>query len=1259
MMDFEPITLATARRLLNFEGRVTKSVADQQLEGAVALHNLLASGSPVAYLADEVGMGKTLVVLGTIAILRHYHPQLRVLYIVPKANLQEKWLKEIRNFTANNWQVEDHRVKSFQGTPVSEPILCENLLDLVREAALDANRDFILRLSSFSLPLSSDAGAEEWTKRRKQMRQAFPGLAEAALEIDGRGDDAREERKDAFACAVNRVLPHFDVLVFDEGHNLKHGFKERHGAARNRLLAYVLGRRNGPSGRRLERRIDRAIILSATPVDESFRDLWNQLDVLLDLGDDEKLAESYAALRADEGKDEVHAQDQAKRTADQFLIRRLTRITVAGTPHTRNMYRREWRGGGVSKHDDPLKAPDDLQRLVVALMQKKVADILDDQAYERLETSDDNREPSGGRDAARKPDRRLLKSRRFQIGMLASFESFEQTTASNRPEKARNDDSTFYQTEQSDDQRERHGIDTVAIVGIANRYRNKFRRSLPHPKMNAVVDDLWNSFLHGRKTLVFVRRIQSVPEIVEKLTEKYDDWLSDRIRNELPRGELRRFNDKFEEYRRRRNRFYAQRAANAFAGGPESADDARASGSTREEADLGGSESFFSWFFRGKGPAGILSGASFSRNRLEKAKASAQLSTLFDDNWLLWILGYPAEPLAKMASLLEKPVDRLAEELRRRAATIDTVNHPSKKPQKRNVFLAYQQAALEFVAGQNRDPVLAERARVVLDELGWATPLRDVPDGPSFPDPQRYLGLKTFFTELAREETLRAALWPDGSTPPSGDPDAQYGPAFVEREQRRLLLDSAIRLGHPMVDLWLLYAKLTNSLAPGRPAEAESRDDEPGKVNVPLDELLAQEFVKLLHRQRQSTDEGGGPTSFAELHRIATNFSLLVDVNFHDMRGSELEDLPTYFGSKIGQQQPFAGMHGGFSKLTVRQFRMPGYPYVLVTTDVLQEGEDLHTFCDRVVHYGISWTPSAIEQRIGRVDRIGSLVQRRLESPMAERIDPDDYLQVYFPYLNDTYEFIQVKRVFDRLNRFLKMLHELRLPRLDQSSKVDVNRESLQPAGDEFQPYREPLTTGFPISLDLLDREGPAAAVVQPKNERLLRHFEELIEYLQTRFSIERNDANWTGHERRGKVFVHDGRILGPGEDRHRDGVRQQPFCLTLRTTHGGRLLLRCASSLGPPVPRERFHAVLGLQQRMPALKVCADSGNAKDGYRLSIHRDLLFSCETTQSEELEHLVAATLAGADVMERALFEGKDHTEAELTWGSSEDAKHGSD
>ena len=53
------IDLEAARKLIDFGASIGEGPrADEQLEGAVALHNLLQS-QRVAYLADEVGMGKT------------------------------------------------------------------------------------------------------------------------------------------------------------------------------------------------------------------------------------------------------------------------------------------------------------------------------------------------------------------------------------------------------------------------------------------------------------------------------------------------------------------------------------------------------------------------------------------------------------------------------------------------------------------------------------------------------------------------------------------------------------------------------------------------------------------------------------------------------------------------------------------------------------------------------------------------------------------------------------------------------------------------------------------------------------------------------------------------------------------------------------------------------------------------------------------------------------------------------------------------
>lgn len=49
---------------------------------------------------------------------------------------------------------------------------------------------------------------------------------------------------------------------------------------------------------------------------------------------------------------------------------------------------------------------------------------------------------------------------------------------------------------------------------------------------------------------------------------------------------------------------------------------------------------------------------------------------------------------------------------------------------------------------------------------------------------------------------------------------------------------------------------------------------------------------------------------------------------------------------------------------------------ILVSTSVGQEGIDLHRECRHVIHHDLCWNPATIKQRTGRIDRIGSKVER-------------------------------------------------------------------------------------------------------------------------------------------------------------------------------------------------------------------------------------------------------------------------------------------
>lgn len=66
-----------------------------------------------------------------------------------------------------------------------------------------------------------------------------------------------------------------------------------------------------------------------------------------------------------------------------------------------------------------------------------------------------------------------------------------------------------------------------------------------------------------------------------------------------------------------------------------------------------------------------------------------------------------------------------------------------------------------------------------------------------------------------------------------------------------------------------------------------------------------------------------------------------------------------------------AVLHGGMDKQAIlRAFEEPSGPQILLSSEVASEGVDLQ-FSSLLVNYDLPWNPAKIEQRIGRIDRIG------------------------------------------------------------------------------------------------------------------------------------------------------------------------------------------------------------------------------------------------------------------------------------------------
>jgi superfamily II DNA/RNA helicase len=90
----------------------------------------------------------------------------------------------------------------------------------------------------------------------------------------------------------------------------------------------------------------------------------------------------------------------------------------------------------------------------------------------------------------------------------------------------------------------------------------------------------------------------------------------------------------------------------------------------------------------------------------------------------------------------------------------------------------------------------------------------------------------------------------------------------------------------------------------------------------------------------------------------------------------------------------------------MRAFNSPFFPDILVCSEVMGEGVDLQRFCRHVIHHDLAWNPSIIEQRTGRIDRLGCKAEGR--KPIV----------VCVPYLAGTADERQYRVMSDRQQWF-------------------------------------------------------------------------------------------------------------------------------------------------------------------------------------------------------------------------------------------------
>jgi hypothetical protein len=1134
------VDVSTARELVTMGPHPR---AESQLEGAVAIHNILQREN-VAYLADEVGLGKTYVALAVLALFRHFTPAFRVLIIAPKLNIQRKWRNDYLSFVRENWKINDLRVKGAGGGPGRPVVLPERLSDVAYEAMVDDDRDFIARLTSFSFALNM-------TRERliHNVRRQLPWLPARSFP-----DIKSIAGRDFVAQAYNASLPRFDLVIIDEAHNLAGGVRISDSGQvgkqtlRNAILAQVLGHPDVVPNARFAQTYrpiaDRVLLLSATPVETSFSALWRQVHIV-----GKARGAEFDDLKSDD--DTV-----AKMAARRILVRRINAIEVNGTKLTKNLYRRTWYQGGVSTYDEEMPTGSPRQRLTVALVQKKVADVIG-----------------------------AKYNNTFQMGMLASFESFAQTVLSEAMQLETEDDederaqSNFDNSEQGETTEERVGVDVEIVNQLLKSHVERFGREMAHPKMDSLVDALSDSWEDSSKALVFVRRIASVQEIKRKLDERCDQWLLARLERDLPAEAWAQIVSLTKDYRQE----HLERGRMDTNAGSRTMD------------DEGGSDTFFRWFFRGSGPEErvrrrrltIETGASLAEKLDRNAGGAA---TAFAHHRVCTLLACsPADALRRVTDIVAMPETEVLVELRRRAAAYLPVS-----PGRGHQFDAVQYATLELLADAAPEP-WRRRARQLHQAI---SPVRHLPPGAASIDPADQLRVETFFTKVRAHPTLKAYF----TLPPAEGSD------LIDTRQQEFadaVVRAAVRLGCSHIDTYIAFMRASRA--------RQLPSDDRSVADQALDQLL-----DILEAQRRAGDRSG---AFWELSRLVDHLGLIRSKNLPETldEGFLLRDAPRLLATALGDQRPIVGMHGRVNTRAVRQFRMPGYPLVVVCTDVLQEGEDLHLFCDRVIHYGVAWTPSSMEQRTGRVDRLYSLAERRFTAAdeQARDIEGSEKIQVMVPYVPDTVEVLQSRRVFEQMHRFTTLMHEGAAEATRRLSVDDeINKMNWRPPKVEV-----PLKTGFEVEQqDLVGARRPPA-VPASMIDTWWRRLMAVVDDPACANLFEENEPNPDLRA------VYAWRPVG---------ARVQPFTLRL-TSRGALPLVQVLTPVGR-VGYEGFeHALENLPGVLCRITV---ADNAKDReYDMAVEGDVILGVPEADSARVIALITRITSEADKLEKALT-GRD-------------------
>lgn len=881
----------------------SESMVKMQVEGVTALCKILRKRK-VAYLADEVGLGKTMQALGVVGWYRHSNPSARILIITPRENVQNGWKREFERF---------HRYVGKSVASLREYARLRDCLEDVQHS----NDVHLLRHPSFMRPLFI-SGNEEITWQDAIAKVSLPAIDTLIRAVPSSNDAERSFAYNvAFAKAVNawfvREGIRFDLVVVDEAQCLRNASNQTNTVLRTLLNSCV----------------DHWLFMSATPAHSGVDNIATLFNTYPGRGN----------LIDPSSIDPIDDFRRLKATLQQYMIRRPRTYIVGETTLHKRDYRRD------DQKSLSLTCQSALDTLSISLVQKHLVDVLEKQGN------------------------------RFRTGYMASFESLDDSLRKKRASKKQTNHliSAEEESERADfyvdaNSRMLEAVtpDTGYVSALSRDFESRFCLSLPHPKLDEVERTLAllafgerkggskGDRIGGSKTLVFCRRISSVTALRQRLMQRYFASIEERCR------EVWGFR------------------LNWKVGLPTRADrkddDVPTAGSLDDELDNTQNDN-----------DGEADDANHFRMALRPGEWLHRFRKTFDDGYrhaLIFEQNWFVRLCDEAGVAPEAARDRIPEALWAESCAY-AVRGTRRQRRRQFRYLVWHCLNRHAREVFGFDDEQADYWRRVLRHVYPEDVYKQVQPGGL--DGREDRELMLFESLWARAESCH---WAENLALPAWRRGAEWNSAMREELLWRQVLSNVLgrylRLSDTLLDLYCAdhHASETTSM-----------------LDRFMDWLCSDDIDAVRLR--------------GIWHDWVRQYALIFSSAVGETQEETLEARASQERFDfLGSLDPVVGITGGSRghKRPIQQFNTPGMPWVMVGTDAIREGVNLHLYCDRVMHYGLAWTSGDLEQRVGRVDRYFSKIERRLK----KSINPMPTLEILYPHLRDTLERRQIDVVMER-----------------------------------------------------------------------------------------------------------------------------------------------------------------------------------------------------------------------------------------------------